>query len=103
MARKKWIAWITKPPSSGTCLNFWIVPSSGGAAVPLDLQLSKVVGHSVAHGSNEIAIRMVLGARTMEVLRLMANSSMMGVGVAGVVVDVIGTAGLTRLQGSLIC
>ena len=55
-----------------------------------------VVGHSVAQRTHEIGIRMALGAETIDVLRLMVNSSMVWV-LVGLAVGVAGSAGLTRL------
>jgi putative ABC transport system permease protein len=60
-----------------------------------------VVGHSVAQRTHEIGIRMALGAGTLDVLRLMVNSSMVWV-VVGLVVGVVGSAGLTRLMTGLL-
>ncbi len=55
-----------------------------------------VVGHSVAQRTHEIGIRMALGAETMDVLRLMVNSSMTWV-LIGLAAGVAGSAALTRL------
>ena len=55
-----------------------------------------MVGHSVAQRTHEIGIRMALGAGTLDVLRLMVNSSMVWV-LVGLAVGVAGSAGLTRL------
>ncbi len=55
-----------------------------------------VVGHSVAQRTHEIGIRMALGAGTLDVLRLMVNSSMVWV-LVGLLAGAAGSAGLTRL------
>jgi putative ABC transport system permease protein len=60
-----------------------------------------VVGHSVAQRTHEIGIRMALGARMLDVLRLMVNSAMVWVAL-GLLVGIAGSAGLTRpLSGML--
>jgi putative ABC transport system permease protein len=60
-----------------------------------------VVGHSVVQRTHEIGIRMALGAGTMEILRLMVNSSMAWV-LIGLVAGVAGSAGLTRLLAGML-
>ena len=60
-----------------------------------------VVGHSVAQRTHEIGIRMALGAGTLDVLRLMINSSMLWV-LMGLAAGVAGSAALTRLLGKML-
>jgi predicted permease len=60
-----------------------------------------VVGHSVAQRTQEIGIRMALGARASDVLRLMMNSSMAWV-LIGLAIGVAASAGLTRLMTGLL-
>jgi predicted permease len=60
-----------------------------------------VVSYSVAQRTHEIGIRMALGARTTDVLKLMLSGSMTWVAV-GVGVGIAGALGLTRLLGTLL-
>jgi putative ABC transport system permease protein len=60
-----------------------------------------VVGHSVAQRTNEIGLRMALGAGTMDVLRLMVNGSMAWV-LMGIAAGVAGSAALTHLLSGLL-
>jgi len=74
---------------------------SGLALVLAAVGIVGVVGHSVTQRTHEIGIRMALGASTMDVLRLMINSSMLWV-LVGLVVGVAGSAGLTRLIAGML-
>jgi putative ABC transport system permease protein len=60
-----------------------------------------VVGHTVAQRTHEIGIRMALGAGTMDVLRLMVNSSMVWV-LVGLATGMAGSAALTRLLSGML-
>ena len=60
-----------------------------------------VVSYSVAQRTHEIGIRMALGARTPDVLKLMVTGSMTWV-VVGIGVGIAGSLGLTRLLGTLL-
>jgi putative ABC transport system permease protein len=60
-----------------------------------------VVGHTVAQRTHEIGIRMALGAGTVDVLRLMVNSSMVWV-LVGLATGVAGSAALTRLLSGML-
>jgi predicted permease len=60
-----------------------------------------VVSYSVAQRTHEIGIRMALGARAVDVLKLMVTGSMTWV-VVGVAVGAAGSLGLTRLLGTLL-
>lgn len=74
---------------------------SGLALLLAAVGILGVVSHSVAQRTNEIGIRMALGAGTVDVLRLMVASSMAWVAV-GLVVGVAGSAGLTRLLSGML-
>ena len=90
--------------SSTGSRRFPMLLLSGFAAIALALAavgIIGVVGHSVTQRTHEIGIRMALGAGSIDVLRLMLNSSM-GWVLAGLAVGVAGSAGLTRLLGGML-
>lgn len=60
-----------------------------------------VVSYSVAQRRHEVGIRMALGARAIDVLKLMVRGTMTWVAV-GVGVGIAGSLGLTRLLGTLL-
>jgi putative ABC transport system permease protein len=60
-----------------------------------------VISHAAAQRTHEIGIRMALGARGGDVLKLLVGRGMMLVGV-GVVLGLAGAWGLTRLMSSLL-
>jgi putative ABC transport system permease protein len=77
---------------------------SGFAALALVLAavgIVGVVGYSVAQRTREIGIRMALGARKPDVLKLILSGSMTWV-FTGIVAGIVGALGLTRLLGSLL-
>ena len=77
---------------------------TGFAALALTLAAVGIVGvvsYSVAQRTREIGIRMALGARKTDVLKLILSGSMAWVFV-GVAVGIAGSLGLTRLLGTLL-
>jgi putative ABC transport system permease protein len=66
------------------------------ALVLAAIGIAGVVGHSVVQRTNEIGIRMALGAGSVDVLRLMINANMLWV-LAGLLAGLAGSLALTRL------
>ena len=63
--------------------------------------IAGVVGYTVVQRSQEIGVRMALGAQPRDVLRLVVGQSMTWMA-AGLIVGVIASLGLVRMLGSLL-
>ena len=77
---------------------------SGFAVLALALAAVGIVGvvaYSVAQRTREIGIRMALGARPRDVLKLVVSGSMNWV-LTGIGFGIVGAIGLTRLLGRLL-
>jgi ABC-type antimicrobial peptide transport system permease subunit len=73
----------------------------GLALLVASIGLFGLMSYSVARRTNEIGIRMALGAAAPDVLRLVMRESMTLVA-AGVLLGIAGAAAVTRLVGNLL-
>jgi ABC-type antimicrobial peptide transport system permease subunit len=74
----------------------------GGLAILLaSVGLFGLMSYTVARRTNEIGVRMALGAQPLDVLRLLMGESMILVA-AGVVIGLVATIGAGRLVASLL-
>jgi putative ABC transport system permease protein len=82
--------------------NLWLLSVFAGAALVLAATgLYGVISHGVAQRRHEIAIRMALGARRIDVLRLVVGQGM-ALALAGVGLGLAGAWALTRWMDALL-
>jgi len=84
--------------------RFYLLLLSAFAVVAVVLAAVGIYGvmsYSVSRRTNEIGIRMALGAKPRDVGRLIVGQGM-AVAVGGAVVGLVGALGLTRLMSSLL-
>jgi putative ABC transport system permease protein len=83
-------------------LNFFLLGVFGAAALGLALiGIYGVIGYSVAQRTNEIGIRMALGARRRDVVTMVVRQGV-GMALAGIVVGLAAATLLTRVLASLL-
>jgi putative ABC transport system permease protein len=82
--------------------NLFLLVTFAGTAVMLALiGIYGVIAYSVSQRTQEIGIRVALGARRGEIVRMVLREGMVMAG-GGVVVGVVAALGLTRLMQSLL-
>ena len=83
-------------------LNFFLLGVFGAAALGLALiGIYGVIGYSVAQRTNEIGIRMALGARRRDVVTMVVRQGV-GMAFSGIVVGLAAASLLTRVLASLL-
>ena len=81
---------------------FYLIGSFATLALVLAIVgLYGLVAYSVLQRTREIGIRMALGAQRPDILRLMLRQGSISA-VAGVIIGMVGTLGLTRIMASLL-
>jgi putative ABC transport system permease protein len=88
--------------TASTRFNTFLVVSFATVALVLTIVgLYGVIAYSVSQATRDIGIRMALGARRLDVLRLVISQGM-SLTVGGVVIGLLAALGLTRVMSSLL-